>query len=57
VVQSESGLCGGLFADRAQAFKFALSENGNHPQGIIMVPDGLELDLAGRKSPSDRRAA
>jgi hypothetical protein len=38
VVQDQSGLCGGLFVDRAQAVKFAMFENGNRPQAVIMVP-------------------
>jgi len=38
VVQDQSGLCGGLFVDRAEAVKFAMLENGNRPQAVIMVP-------------------
>src|SRR5215472_13192315 len=38
VVQDQSGLCGGLFVDRAEAVKFAMFENGNRPQAVIMVP-------------------
>ena len=38
VVQDPSGLRGGLFVDRTQALKFAMSENGNRPQAVIMVP-------------------
>jgi hypothetical protein len=45
VVQDEHGLCGGLFVDRAQALKFAMFENGNQPQAVIMVPHVLELDM------------
>src|SRR5262249_36349246 len=48
VVQDQSGLCGGLFVDRAQAVKFAMFENGNRPQAVIMVPGILELDMSGR---------
>jgi hypothetical protein len=48
VVQDQSGLCGGLFVDRAEAVKFAMFENGNRPQAVIMVPDTLELDLSGK---------
>jgi hypothetical protein len=32
VVQDQSGLCGGLFVDCAEAVKFAMFENGNRPQ-------------------------
>ena len=45
VVQDQKGLCGGLFIDRAQAMKFALFENGNRPQAVIMVPGELELNM------------
>jgi len=48
VVQDQKGLCGGLFVDRKQALKFAMFENGNRPQAVIMVPGVLELDLSGR---------
>jgi hypothetical protein len=47
VVQDQKGLCGGLFVDRAEALKFAMFENGNRPQAVIMVPGTLELDLSG----------
>ena len=50
VVQDQLGLCGGLFVDRAEALRFALFENGNRPQAVIMVPDILELDLSGKPS-------
>jgi len=45
VVQDESGLCGGLFVDRAQALKFAMFENGNRPQAVVMVPGVFELNI------------
>jgi hypothetical protein len=45
VVQDQKGLCGGLFVDRAEALKFAMFENGNRPQAVIMVPGILELDF------------
>jgi hypothetical protein len=45
VVQDERGLCGGLFVDRAEALKFAMFENGNHPQAVVMVPGFFELDI------------
>jgi hypothetical protein len=50
VVQDQLGLCGGLFADRAEALRFALFENGNRPQAVIMVPGILELELGGKPS-------
>jgi hypothetical protein len=45
VVQDQEGLRGGLFVDRAEALKFAMFENGNRPQAVIMVPGVLELDI------------
>src|SRR5262249_61006599 len=48
VVQDQSGLCGGLFVDRAEAVKFAMFEKGNRPQAVIMVPGILELDMSGK---------
>jgi hypothetical protein len=48
VVRDQCGLRGGLFVDRAEALRFALFENGNRPQAIIMVPGILELDIAGQ---------
>jgi hypothetical protein len=61
VVRDQSGLCGGLFVDRTEALKFAMFENGNRPQAVIMVPGVLELDMsakprASRDSSSDTRA-
>jgi hypothetical protein len=46
VVQDQRGLHGGLFVSRAQALKFALFENGNRPQAVVMVPGVLELNMA-----------
>jgi hypothetical protein len=46
VAQDLQGLCGGLFAKRADALKFAMFENGNRPQAVIMVPGILELDMS-----------
>jgi hypothetical protein len=51
VVQDQRGLCGGLFIDRVEALKFAMFENGNRPQAVIMVPGVLELDMS-RKPPA-----
>jgi hypothetical protein len=47
VVQDQHHLCGGLFTDRIAALRFALFENGNQPQAVIMVPGVFELDLNG----------
>jgi hypothetical protein len=45
VVQEQRHRCGGLFINRNEALKFALFENGNQPQAVIMVPGILELDM------------
>jgi hypothetical protein len=45
VVQDEKCTRGGLFIDRTQALRFAMFENGNRPQAVVMVPGVLELDL------------
>ena len=49
VAQDQQGLCGGLFVDRAEALKFAMFENGNRPQAVIMVPGVLELDMTSKQ--------
>jgi hypothetical protein len=48
VVQDQRGKCGGLFVDRVKALRFALFENGNNPQAVVMVPGILELNMNGR---------
>jgi hypothetical protein len=52
-----SGLCGGLFVDRAEALKFAMFENGNRPQAVIMVPGILELDMSAQPRDQNRSTA
>jgi hypothetical protein len=47
VAQEQNGLYGGLFVNRAQAFKYALFENGHHPETIVELPREIELDLNG----------
>jgi hypothetical protein len=42
VVRDQTGDCGGLFVDRAA---FAMSESGNHPRAVIIVPGVFELDM------------
>jgi len=48
VVQDQLGKCGGLFIDRVKALRFALFENGNNPQAVVMVPGVIELNTSGR---------
>jgi hypothetical protein len=54
VVQDPSGLHGGLFVDRLQALKYAMSENGRGLRAVIMVPGVLELDLSPRPGCGER---
>jgi hypothetical protein len=48
VAQEQNGLYGGLFVNRAQAVKYALFENGHHPETIIELSRGIELDMGAR---------
>jgi hypothetical protein len=57
VVQDQTGLCGGLFVNRVEAVKFAMFENGNRPQAVIMVPGILELDMSGEPRAQTRSTA
>ena len=60
VVKDARSLCGGLFASRTEAIRFAMYECQRRPQSVIMLPDGLELDGPFDESVSDpakRRAA
>jgi hypothetical protein len=52
VVRDLQGLRGGLFVGRAEALKYALFENGNRPQAVVMVPGVLELDLRAAPLPN-----
>lgn len=45
VAREKNGIFGGLFVDRAQAFKYALWENGYRPQTIVELPHEIELDI------------
>ena len=48
VAQEKNGLFGGLFVNRAEAVRYALFENGHHPESIVLTPYVLELDMGGR---------
>jgi hypothetical protein len=52
VAQEQNGLFGGLFVNRAQAMKYALFENGDHPATIVLTTNVVELDLHCKASPS-----
>jgi hypothetical protein len=45
IAQEQNGLYGGLFVSRAQAIKYALFENGQHPETIVELPREIELDM------------
>ena len=47
VAQEQNGLYGGLFVNRAQAVKYALFENGHHPETIVELARDIELDMGG----------
>jgi hypothetical protein len=47
VAQQQNGLYGGLFVNRAQAVKYALFENGHHPETIVELSREIELDMGG----------
>jgi hypothetical protein len=57
VVQDQEHICGGLFVGRAEALRYALFENGNRPQAVIMVPGVLELDMSGKAGVAHQRPA
>lgn len=50
VAQEQNGLYGGLFVNRIQALKFALFENGHHPETIVELAREIELDLNGARN-------
>ena len=54
VVQENQGNSGGLFVNRAEALKFAMFENGNRPQAVVMVPGIFELDMSVKAGPQQR---
>ena len=56
VAQEQNGLYGGLFVDRSQAIKYALAENGHHPETIIELSRKIELDMGGNLLASRRLA-
>jgi hypothetical protein len=51
VAQEQNGLYGGLFVSRAEAMKYALCENGHHPETIVELSRTIELDTSGRFAP------
>ena len=47
IAQEQDGRYGGLFVNRAQAIKYALAENGHHPETIVELSRKIELDMGG----------
>jgi len=52
VAREQTGLYGGLFVNRAQAVKYALFENGHHPETIVELSREIELDMGSRRPSS-----
>jgi hypothetical protein len=57
VAQEQNGLFGGLFVNRSQAIKYALAENGHHPEAIVEFSREIELDTGCAASADRRRFA
>jgi hypothetical protein len=53
VAREQGGLFGGLFVNRTAAVRYALFENGHHPEAIIASASLLELDMGTSPSPSN----
>lgn len=56
VAQEQNGLYGGLFVNRAQALKYALFENGHHPETIVELSREIELNMHDCRGPAGRSA-
>jgi len=54
IAKEQNGLYGGLFVSRAEAFKYALFENGHHPETIVELSREIELDMSGAPRASNR---
>ena len=57
VAQEQNGLYGGLFVNRTQALKYALFENGHHPETIIELSHKIELNMCYSHGRAGRPAA
>jgi hypothetical protein len=57
VAQEQNGPYGGLFVNRAQAVKYTLFENGNHPETIVELSGTIEFDVGGKRPSSDHLPA
>nr|WP_249798230.1 hypothetical protein [Bradyrhizobium zhengyangense] len=56
IAQEQHGLYGGLFVSRAEALKYALFENGQHPETIVELPREIELEMGKNPGVSQRAA-
>ena len=45
VALDQDGRCGGLFVGRNEAIRFALSQNGNRREQVLMIESSLDLDF------------
>jgi hypothetical protein len=57
VAREQNGLYGGLFVSRTAAVRYALFENGHHPEAIISSASPLELDISPSASDQAERSA
>ena len=57
VAQEQNGLFGGLFVSRKEAVKYALFENGRHPETIVEISREIELDMRGHTASGPGAAA
>ncbi len=57
VAREQNGLYGGLFVSRTAAVRYALFENGHHPETIISSAIPLELDMSTRPTDQVERSA
>ena len=46
VVRDRLGLCGGWFAGRAEAIRYAILEAGGAPRAVLLAPGGVESDVS-----------
>ena len=52
VAQEQGGLYGGLFVSRTAAIRYALFENGHHPEAIVAVSREIELEMGDEPPPA-----
>lgn len=57
VVREQNGIFGGLFVNRAQAFKYTLFENDHHPEAIVELSREIELDIPANPQVAGTRRA